>query len=245
MRASGSTGLRLRPSTILFMAIAVIAAAICIRLGFWQLDRREMRLASNSMIAGRADLPTIQVTRLTGDTSTTRFRRVVVSGTPDFENEILLTHRGHNGSPGLDIITPVRIAGQDSAVLVNRGWVYSPDGMSIELERWRETDTTFTGYVDSFERSTPADSVRGRGIRWMDHGAISRALPYPVRPFYVVALADTAAAVEATSAAPRVVRLQPPKLAEGPHLSYAFQWFGFATIALVGAAIVAARSMHS
>ncbi|HET9426078.1 MAG TPA: SURF1 family protein [Gemmatimonadaceae bacterium] len=245
MRASVAIGSRMKPSTIAFLAFATVAAIICVRLGLWQLDRRELRRASNATISARGGLPTLPVTELSGDTSQTRFRRVVVAGVPDFEHEILLTHRGNDGAPGLDIITPIRIPGQDSAVLVNRGWVYSPDGMTTDLARWREPAATFTGYVDSFERSTATDSVRGRAIRWMDYRAIARTFPYPIRDYYVVALADSAPVTEQASTTPRIVRLQPPKLGEGPHLSYALQWFAFATIALVGASIVAARSMRS
>jgi surfeit locus 1 family protein len=30
------------------------------------------------------------------------------------------------------------------------------------------------------------------------------------------------------------MRVPPPPLGDGPHLSYALQWFAFATVALVG-----------
>jgi len=36
----------------------------------------------------------------------------------------------------------------------------------------------------------------------------------------------------------RIARLTVPPLDEGPHLSYAIQWFAFATVALVGAGFV-------
>lgn len=244
MRAVAIIDSRLRPATIAFLVFAVVLAIGCIRLGFWQLNRLEMRRASNAVIENRTLTPPVPVGQLEDDTTRTRFRRVTVSGRMDFEHEIMLTHRGNNGAPGLDLITPVRLAGTDTAVLVNRGWIYSPDGMTADLTRWREADTTFTGYVDSFE-SDGRDSVRRGGIRRMDFAAISRTIPYPVRPLYVVALGEPAAPLNAPASAPRIVRLQPPRLGEGNHLSYAFQWFGFATIALVGASIVTARSMQS
>jgi surfeit locus 1 family protein len=41
-------------------------------------------------------------------------------------------------------------------------------------------------------------------------------------------------------------RVPPPSLGEGPHFSYAMQWFGFATVFAVGfiAFIVNARKEH-
>lgn len=244
MKAAAGTGPRMRPSTIAFLVLALALAAGCVRLGFWQLERLELRRASNATIESRGTLAVVPVAEIGGDTATVRFRRVVVSGVPDYDREIVLTHRGRAGAPGVDLITPVRIAGQDSAVLVNRGWIYSPDGMTADLSRWRERDTTFIGYIDSFESVASGDTLRDRAIRKMDYAAIARGLPYPVRGLYVVALGDTVRLVD-SAAAGRMIRLQPPKLGEGNHMSYAFQWFGFATIAVVGASIVAARSMQS
>jgi surfeit locus 1 family protein len=230
----------MRRSTIAFLVIAVFVAAACVRLGIWQLDRREQRRARNAIVAARRQLPPIELSALTSDTSTTRFRRVRLAGRPDFDREFLLTLRSNNGSPGVDIITPVRVAGTDSAILVNRGWIYTPDGMTADLARWREPDTVFSGYVEGFVPGAPNDSVRRNGIRRMDYAAIARRLPYPIRPFYVVATVDSKPPGGTTG----VVRLEPPPLDEGSHYSYAFQWFAFGTIALVGGVIVAARSMR-
>jgi cytochrome oxidase assembly protein ShyY1 len=41
---------------------------------------------------------------------------------------------------------------------------------------------------------------------------------------------------------PRLV--PPPELSEGPHLSYAIQWFTFATIALVGYGLLVRREVR-
>jgi surfeit locus 1 family protein len=229
----------MRRSTIAFLGFAIVAAAICIRLGFWQLDRREQRRARNAVIAERMKSAPVDASSLTDDT-TARFRRVRVTGRPDFEHEFLLTLRGNRGSPGADIITPFRIPGSDTAILVNRGWIYSPDGMTADLVRWREPDTTFMGYVASFEAGQPGDSIRNQGIRRLGYEAAARAVPYPIKRFYVVAVNETTLVNGTTG----VVRLEPPKLDEGPHMSYAFQWFAFAGIALIGGGIVAARTMQ-
>jgi surfeit locus 1 family protein len=231
-------------STILFLIVAVVLAGGCIRLGIWQLDRREQRRAMNAQIRQRMLAPARSVETADRDTAKTRFSIVAVRGVPDYSNEIVLTHRGNAGSPGVDILTPIRLPGQDTAVLVNRGWAYSPDGVTIDLSRWHETGTAFTGYVESFV-SAPLDTVRARAIRRSSYEAISRVIPYPIHPFFVVALGDSVTMADSSPGRPALVRLRAPKLDEGPHLSYAFQWFGFATIALVGAGIVTARSMQS
>ena len=227
----------MRRSTILFVLLAFCGAALFVSLGLWQLDRRTQRRARNAIIAARIRGAPVTLARLDGDTSTTHYRRIRVSGHPDFDRDMALTLRGNMGSPGVDILTPVRTPGNDSAVLVNRGWIYSPDGMTADLSKWRESDTTFSGYVEEFETVAGRDSVRLNGIRRMDYAAIARVLPYPIRKFYIVATTDSTPTITTG-----VMRLKPPVLDDGPHLSYAFQWFSFATIAVVGAGIVAVRS---
>jgi surfeit locus 1 family protein len=233
----------LKRSTVFFLVFALALAAGCIRLGIWQLDRRQQRQRMNARIAERMAMPPRPVSAIDPDTTKSRFALATVVGTPDYANEFVLTYRGNDGAPGVDVMTPMRIAGRPKAVLVNRGWVYSPDAARVDLERWREPRTSFTGYVESFV-SAPADTVRDGGIRKASYEAIARQLPYPIEPFYVVALGDSAYDADSTRGTPRIVRLARPKLDGGPHLSYAFQWFGFATIALIGAAVVTARSMQ-
>jgi len=220
-----------------FVACAILAAALFIRLGVWQLHRRGERRARNALVRARLDSAVVDVGALPRDTVRARFRRVRVAGRPFYDHELVLAARTHTGSPGINLITPFRFAGTDTVVIVNRGWIYSPDGMTADLSKWREADTVFSGYVEEFETGSPADSVRLNGIRRMNYAAIARVLPYPIRNFYVVATSDSTPA-----ATPGVVRLRPPVLGDGPHLSYAVQWFAFACIAVVGAGIVAARS---
>jgi cytochrome oxidase assembly protein ShyY1 len=96
----------------------------------------------------------------------------------------------------------------------------------------------------------PDGSFRQRWFR-LDGDAIRAQYPYPVAPLYLLdtnasprgsAPATPAAATSGpppppTEAAARPVSpvpLDPPGLDSGPHLSYAFQWFSFAAIFLVG-----------
>jgi surfeit locus 1 family protein len=230
-------------STVVFLVISLVIAAGCVRLGVWQLARLGQRRAMNARIAPRMTAAPVSAAVVDRDTAKNRFSMVVVSGTPDYDHEVLLTYRGHDGAPGVDLLTPMRLPGQDTAIFVNRGWVYSPDGSTIDPRRWRESTTVFTGYLDAFASET-SDSVRNGRIRRASYEAIARAVPYPIQRYYLVALGDTATQGDSSSALVKIVRLGRPKLDEGPHLSYAFQWFGFATIAVIGAVVVAARSMR-
>jgi surfeit locus 1 family protein len=224
-----------------FLLFAAIVAAACIRLGFWQLSRLAQRRARNAVVTARLSKPVVPITTL-GPDSLSVLRRVMISGVPDFDHEIVLAARSYQGSPGVYLFTPLHVAGKDTAILVNRGWIYAPDGASVDLARWRENGTSFVGYAELIPRgrsNTPDGVLRrdARVARELDLVTVNSLLPYPVSPLYLVATGqDTTKPV-----AERVARLPAPALDEGPHLSYALQWFAFATIALVGGATVAVR----
>lgn len=232
--------------TVVFVIFAVAAAVLFVRLGIWQLDRREQRRALNAVMGSRLDAATVDATRFLGDSTGARFRRARIAGAPDYAHEIVLAARSYNGSPGVFLFTPVHVAGRDTAMLVNRGWVYSPDGARVERSRWHDRDSSWTGYLELLPASgsppgggaVPRDTLVYR----LDRDELARALPYPIAPVYLVAMEDSVAARRDTmSASNRVARLSPPPLDEGPHLSYALQWFAFAIIALVGAGVVVRR----
>ena len=224
---------------VLFILCAVVFAALCIRLGFWQLSRLAQRRARNALVTARLKEPMADLTALTADSSSV-LRRARIAGTPDYDHEVVLADRSYNGSPGVYLLTPVRVAGHDTAFLVNRGWVYAPDGVSVDGQRWRDRDTTFVGYADLLSpgaRSARSGVLRPGVLGRLNQPAVSSALPYPVSRLYLVATQQDSAIPYSQ----RTARLAPPPLDEGPHLSYAIQWFSFAAIALVGGAAVAMR----
>ena len=224
----------------LFVAFALISAAVFVRLGFWQLSRRQERRARNALVSARLDSTAVSVALLPRDTALARFRRVRVTGVPDYEHELVWAARTHKGSPGVNLLTPVRLSGSDTAILLNRGWVYSGDGATVDLAKWRDRDSTFIGYVEELPSVAGASYTdRPSVIARLSHDVVAKALPYPVAPVYVIVLSDSAIAAD------RIARLSAPPLDEGPHLSYAFQWFAFATVALVGVGIVLRQSRSS
>lgn len=227
-----------RRSSIVFLALSVAAAAVFVRLGAWQLSRLHERSERNAVVAARLAWPETAIEGLTGDTASMRFRRVRVTGVFDYAHELVVTSRTYQGSPGIHILTPLRLAGRDTAVLVNRGWVYSPDGLHADLTRWRERDSvTVHGFVEQF----PAVDATPRGgtehaLRRPSRDAAARYAGYPMAAFYVVRT-DSSASLPAG----RIGRVAPPPLDEGPHLSYAIQWLAFAAIAIIGGLAVTRR----
>ena len=231
----------LRFREYVLVGVSIVFAAVCIRLGIWQIDRLHERRAHNTIIASRLTQPPVPVTQLPRDTALAHYRRATVHGLYDYTHELVLTERTRDGSPGVYIITPVRLPNTDSAVLINRGWVYSPDGVHTDLTKWREADSlNATGYVDLFEAKRPGVSrapSQPNAYRWINATVLQTALPYPVLPYIIILQGDTV--TPPPGGPPRV---SVPTLDEGPHTNYAIQWFSFALIAIGGTALFLIRA---
>ena len=235
-----------RTRIIALIVVALAAATVCVCLGLWQLERLAERRAMNERTVASFEGEPIDIGDIPSE-SVSPFQRVRIRGTYDFDHEIVLVNRSRDGAPGVNLLTPLRLPGRDTAVLVNRGWVYSPDGGSVDRARWREgAGAEGTAYVlhptlapVGAGVATALDSTR-RLLR-VDTARIAASIPYPVAPYHLVLLSDStppeSSAGYGTAAASddgRPVRLPAPALDEGPHRSYAIQWFSFAAIVVVG-----------
>jgi surfeit locus 1 family protein len=196
--------------------VAILVATGCVFLGKWQLNRLAQRRARNAVLAARLALPPLPVRRdLSADSA--RQRRVVARGVYEFAAERTWPGRSFQGTPGVALITPLRLA-DESVVLVDRGWVPSPDAFHVDQTLYREPDTvTVTGIA--------LIPPRGRGDVDLAAGSV---LPFVIQ-------------LEMPEPPPHrglPRRWPPPAFDDGPHLSYAIQWFSFALIALVGTAVL-------
>jgi surfeit locus 1 family protein len=224
---------------IILSILAISFAIFSVGMGIWQLRRLSARKKYNAAIASRRFAPEAELDSLPADTGLAHFRRVHIKGSYDHANEIVYTLRQRMGSPGVNILTPLLRNGKDTVVLVNRGWVYSPDAMTVDLNPWREADVVDGhGFVETFPtqgRAYAPNPARPHEFRRLDRAQLQKVLPYPIANYYVV-LTDSSASA---STPPRV---EPTPLDEGPHRMYAIQWFSFATISIIGLVIFLRRT---
>lgn len=224
-------------ATVAFGVFTAAAILVCIRLGIWQLDRLDERRALNAAVRAQAELPPASVAELSGaDSAAVHWRRVSLRAQAHYDREMVLAARAQAGAPGVHLVTPVSLIGEelgDTLVLLLRGFVYAPDGRTIDHVAAREGDTLdVEGLAMVFP--TPRDGlVRLSGeppaLRMLNRDTISALLEAPVAPFVVLVLGDT---IPKSLALP--ARIPPPSLSEGPHFSYALQWFGFALVFALG-----------
>lgn len=216
--------------------------------GLWQINRHRERSERNDVIAERTALAPVPISDVAppsrspqvGDAE--QFRRVVVRGEYQIDDEVLVRNRTLDGSPGYWVLTPL-LTEQGWAVAVNRGWIasgFDPDSERPGTEPPRG-DVVVTGWVqpsrraEGFQREDPADGVLTSLAR-PNVERLAQQLPYELSPVVVRQEADPSRPSDQLP-----VPLSLPPLDGGPHASYAVQWFVFSTIALVGYPLVLRR----
>lgn len=215
--------------------LVLAGLALLIRLGIWQLDRLEQRRAANSVLAAQLAEPPLLLNALSDPANESLIdRQVMARGEFDFSQQMLLKLQTYNGQQGGHLLAPLLLEGQERAVLVDRGWLPEAE---LPAERWRQFDqpgtVEITGYVRASERQPEGEEGSGDAPRleWyrVDVAAIGEQLPYELLPFYLLQ------APESTDTTALPARETPTfDLSEGPHLSYALQWFAFALMLGVG-----------
>jgi surfeit locus 1 family protein len=212
----------------IFILLTACAVVTCAALGLWQLARHSARRAANGLAyVARQGEPRIYP----GGADLAPDLRVIATGRFDHEHEFVLRGRAYDGAPGVEIATPFRMEGTDTAFIVIRGFVPSADAMSVDRGALREEGTrtirgvTFPLPLDGvpIERHGATTWSRIPGA-WIQ---LPGNYPYPVYPYALWQEKESG-----MSGFP--IRIGAPELGTGPHLSYAIQWFAFAVIFAVG-----------
>ena len=226
----------------LLAVVLVGAAAICVRLGFWQLSRlREKRVANLAMREALARPPA--AFEWEAPPGSQLGRRVEAHGRYDERVQILLGPRTHDGSPGVHVVTPL-VVGPRRALLVDRGWLYAGDATWARPMDFPEPgEQTVVGIAEpipSVAEFVVAERREGDATllatRRLDPGLGSH-LPYTLAPVVLRQLPGPGVPAKPTREAPRPANTT-------MHLSYAVQWFLFAAI-LVGGPLVVVASRRN
>lgn len=236
-----------------WVTLIVIAIMIGLaRLGIWQLDRLAQRRAANAQLLAALESAPIDLNAAIGDYATLvpdavsgdlANRDVTMTGAYDFANQRILKLQNWEGRAGVHLITPLVLDGSDVAVLVDRGWIPDAEYEAGNLFSAADVPQTVTGYValtETISRRTAeavVPATPGDEIFRVDIAALGAELPYRLAPFYV-------------KENPPADNMQLPiriakevDLSEGPHLSYAMQWFIFSLGLGIGYVVFVRRSL--
>jgi surfeit locus 1 family protein len=221
--------------------LILIGATILCGLGVWQWNRHIQRSELNTRILSRMAEPPLALAPSSAanpiDAQQLDYRRVTLQGSFDDSQSILLRNRTYEGATGYHLITPLRLSGSDTAILVDRGWIplnqsdaqartayTTPGEVSIEGVA-RQSQHGLAGPADP-----PFSTTQPRLDAWfrVDIERIQQQTPYPLLPIFV----EMQPAREPPTRPP--LPSVTTDLGLGSHLGYAIQWFSFAIILVVG-----------
>lgn len=210
-------------------AATAVTMAVTASLGHWQLDRAAQKDALQAAVDQRSALAALDTAELlaVGDVQAEVHRPVRLRGQWMTDASVFLDNRQMNGRPGFFLVTPLRLAGSDRAVLVQRGWA--------------PRDFTDRSRVPTVE--TPAGEVVVEGrlapppAKLYELGAADQG---PIRQNIDIAtLGDTLglrlldASVLQTGPTVDGLLREWPRVNAGvhKHLGYAVQWFALCALA--------------
>lgn len=222
----------------------VFAGTVLITLGAWSLavwqgSRLMTRRAANRVAVAARDLPVLHWSG-ESDSVPAAYRRVEVTGRWDPSVEIVLRGRVEDGTPGVLLVSGFRPSGGNALLLVNRGFVPSPDALTLPRdvlaplpsppltsESLRIAGLAFPLPV---EPDSGAPFRHGHEITWrrLDRVGVAHVLgdaTPSLLPFWLLLERDTT-----LHGWPRPIA--PPSLDDGPHLSYLLQWIGIGSAVL-------------
>ncbi len=233
------------------MVIATLAGvAAALALGFWQLDRADQKKAMQRAIDERAREAPLATAALPSAAEPPapglEHRRADLAGRWDVAHTVYLDNRVMDGHTGFYVVTPLKLAGRDEAILVQRGWAPRNAARREALP----PVVTPTGDVRIAGRLALSASrayalgqdAQGGPIRQnVDLAAFQaetglRLLPLVLlqtEPDAATGAAPGAGGVNGADGADGLRRHWPPPAVDvHKHYGYAFQWFALAALIL-------------
>jgi surfeit locus 1 family protein len=226
----------LKRRALVVAAVAIVLAALCARMGLWQLSRYHEKLVLARHYREALAAPPVALPAAPEAWEGVRSRRVLVRGRFDERWQLLLSDRWRGDSSGVEVFTPVRLEG-GAIALVDRGGLPSADGIHPAPgawtgggeHEWLALLEPLSPHVNTLAwerlRSDSAGTVWS--ARSLGADSLAAHTPFALAAWVLRALPDSMAPALPMRALP-----EPPNATM--HLSYAVQWFLFALAFLAG-----------
>ena len=218
-----------------YLALTVIFAIVCCALGTWQLNRRAEALAEVARIDANYDAEPVPVADALPDAAAfdidQRWQVVALTGEFLADEEVVVRNRPFEGSSGFEVITPFRL--DDGTVfMVDRGWIaQNSQGRPSEAAPPPSGRVEVTARLKAGEDRIAGRTSTGVELATIDLDELAERVEAPTYTGAYGVLVQSGADVdEPPLAAARPIR------DEGPHLSYALQWYVFALLGFIGLA---------
>ena len=219
---------RFRPTLWPTLGLAVLVATT-VGLGNWQRHRGAEKEALRDQYELAAHQPPFELTPASADVAALRFRPVRTRGEFDGRQQVLIDNKVHASRAGFDVVTPLKIAGSERYVLVDRGWIASGVHRS-ELPQVPAPPGEIR--VEGRINLPPAhylelkmDVGQGPVRQNLDIDRIAAASGLPLLPFVIEQSSD---------ADDNLVRdWPPPDFGIERHWGYMLQWYSLAGLGIV------------
>jgi len=181
--------LKLAPSIATLIVLPILMS-----LGFWQLDRAELKQHQLDSFMVRTNQPATPLTAsglAAVNVADAQYRKFEVTGQYDTKRSFLVDNRVHQSQVGYYVITPFKIGRSNTVVLVNRGWIkgkryradlpeFSTLNENIMLKGMGYLATENFFAVENVKINTTSFPVVVQSI---DYAAIGEVLKMKVYPF--------------------------------------------------------------
>ena len=214
----------------LFVASMIV---LMVNLGFWQLRRLDDRRALNEATAAAMAQEPVDIRELLDSPALPPdHTAATAAGAYLAEAEVLIGNRSSGGLPGFWLATPLRLD-DGRVVAVVRGWISrrslaGADAQAADPPTGAVTVEGLTFRSVGGGRTAVSGPGEKPEISRMDLERFQEASGLPVERAWIRLRAQSPPQPDGL---PEPV--PDPALGQGPHLSYAFQWFFFSAGALV------------
>jgi surfeit locus 1 family protein len=234
----------LRPRWLVGTIIAVLLIVLFVSLGFWQLRRLDEKRDRNAAIEDRSSRPVQPVDGVVDaearfdEVGDLVYRRSSARGRYDVDGEVRIRSRSLDGRPGLWVVTPLRLD-DGTAVAVNRGFI--PVSTDTPAPPRGEVEVTGLLFATQERQGIGPRDPTGRALTELsrlDLDRLQQQYGPDLFPMWLQLQRSDPPVDEAVGPLP----LPPPEQDEGPHLSYAMQWFLFAAVGAIGWPVLLRRA---
>lgn len=206
--------------------------ALFIYLGLWQSGKGDRLEADLSQRAARHSLGPVAVGAALVDAGQLQNAPISVTGVYEPQWQFFLDNRQENDLPGVHVITPLKIDGSETRILINRGWVGWTHGrqvMPVVPTPQGIVQVHGLAFVPSTKKFFLIPEPQQESSKlWerLDLARFEKLLGAPLQPVVLLQNGD--------DAADGLVRhWSAPENKVAMHRGYAFQWFGMAVALLV------------
>lgn len=219
---------RFRPALLPGVA-ALAAIALTLSLGNWQSRRAEEKLAFGRELDDAAQRAVLALPPQPIAAHDYEFHAISARGEYSAKHTVLLDNKVMRGNAGYQVLTPLRIAGGDTYVLVNRGWVAAGPRRDIlpQVQTPAGTETVQGIAIVPSSRILELDEKTEEGIVWQNL-VLARYAKWSGLKLQPVVLQQTSDAADGL-----VRHWDRPDTGVDKHRGYAFQWYALAATILV------------